>query len=189
MDLRPDSVRTSSPICSSCTRRSPDGVEIFAPFNRQFGRAVVVGPAEAEFLANATKGMLAAPAAITLNNCRRVAIGQSLFIALSSAKETLASSPESSRYLVCPLVNPVDFFGAAQNLRKQSPLPTAFHTYGCAPIAPQAAGGEAADDRRPRGGQLCTRRPPADCSSTLPHEAGRWHVSGRSSTRGTTHTG
>jgi hypothetical protein len=23
-------------------------------------------------------------------------------------------------------------------------------------------------------------RPPADCSSTLPHEAGRWHVSGRS---------
>jgi hypothetical protein len=45
--------------------------------------------------------------------------------------------------------------------------------------SPQAAGGEAADDRRPQGG-ISTRRPPADCSSTLPHEAGRWHVSGRS---------
>jgi hypothetical protein len=44
---------------------------------------------------------------------------------------------------------------------------------------PPAAGGEAADDRCPQGG-ISTRRPSADCSSTLPHEAGRWHVSGRS---------
>jgi hypothetical protein len=45
-------------------------------------------------------------------------------------------------------------------------------------LTPQAAGGEAADDRRPRGG-VSTRRPPVDCSNTLLHEAGRWHVSGR----------
>jgi hypothetical protein len=52
-------------------------------------------------------------------------------------------------------------------------------------LAPQAAGGalrpfgktsglRAADDRRPRG-----LGAPADCSSTLPHEAGRWHISCR----------
>jgi hypothetical protein len=51
--------------------------------------------------------------------------------------------------------------------------------YASASATPQAAGGEAADDRRPRGG-VSTRRPPTDCSSTLPREAGRWHVSGRS---------
>ena len=43
--------------------------------------------------------------------------------------------------------------------------------------------------RPPAGKPPTTAARPADCSSTLPHEAGRWHVSGRSSTRGTTHTG
>src|SRR6266480_7802312 len=92
MVLRPARVWTSSPICSSCTRRSPEGVEILVPFSRQ--RAVdpppfVVLCADAELLVNASKGILAAatavtlnaPIAVTLSSCRRV-YGCSLFMLL-----------------------------------------------------------------------------------------------------------
>ena len=98
MGLRPDSVRTSSPICSSSTGRSPDGVEIVVPFNRQFDRGrggVARGAANAEFLAHATKGTLAAPAAITLNNCRRVLIGPSLFTEVPSNCKWIPSNCKS----------------------------------------------------------------------------------------------
>jgi hypothetical protein len=89
MLLGPVSVRISSPICSSCTRRSPEGVEIFVPFNRQDVLQPIAaeqGPADAEFLANARKGALAAPTAITLNSCRRVPTCRSFFIGRSAVK-------------------------------------------------------------------------------------------------------
>ena len=72
-------------------------------------------------------------------------------------------------------------FGRTGRAPSSDPCPRFQDTCGSviSHSAPRAAGGETADDRRPRGG-VSTRRPPTDCSSTLPHEAGRWHVSGRS---------
>ena len=64
-------------------------------------------------------------------------------------------------------------FGRTGRAPSSDPCPRFQDTCGSAisHAAPRAAGGETADDRRPRGG-LSTRRPPTDCSSTLPHEAG-----------------
>src|ERR1700738_3574703 len=102
MVLRPARVWTSSPICSSCTRRSPEGVEILVPFKKQlFGVGLGVGAglgvgsilicADAGFLANASKGILAAatvvtlnaPTAVTLSSCRRVRTRCSFFMGCS----------------------------------------------------------------------------------------------------------
>jgi hypothetical protein len=85
MVLRPTSVWTSSPIRRSCTRRSPEGVEMFVPFKKQLPPGVGLGAgcgaglgvgsilwADAGLLPNARKGKLAAPTAVTLSSCRRV---------------------------------------------------------------------------------------------------------------------
>src|ERR1700719_1178259 len=98
MALRPARVWTSSPICSSCTGRSPEGVQIFVPFKKQLfgvglGGTVGVGAgagagldticADAVFLANARKGMLAALTVVTLSSCRRVRTYCELFMSRS----------------------------------------------------------------------------------------------------------
>src|SRR6516164_5157818 len=74
MALRPASVQTSSPICSSSTGRSPEGVEIFVPLSRQWRIDLKIVCAGAEFLLNARKGMLAVLTPITLYSCRCVRI-------------------------------------------------------------------------------------------------------------------
>src|SRR5690242_20506575 len=83
-----------------CTRRSPEGVEIFVPFKKQLWLLTpwllppwllppwLLPPwfcADSDFLANARKGMLAAPTAVTRSSCRRERTRCSFFMGCLAA--------------------------------------------------------------------------------------------------------